>query len=71
LEQEEKFFVYILQSQKDFSFYAGQCKDPDWGMSKHFGFGKIAARSGALPEERIKAKIRRTYIGFELGTWLK
>jgi len=24
---EEKFFVYILQSVKDFSFYVGQCDD--------------------------------------------
>ena len=33
---EEKFFVYILQSMKDFSFYIGQCNDLDSRMSKHF-----------------------------------
>ncbi|MEI9958790.1 MAG: GIY-YIG nuclease family protein [Ferruginibacter sp.] len=33
--KEEKFFVYILQSMKDFSFYVGQCNDLDWRVSKH------------------------------------
>jgi putative endonuclease len=33
---KEKFFVYILQSMKDFSFYIGQCNDLDKRMSKHF-----------------------------------
>ena len=32
----EKFYVYILQSLKDFSFYIGQCDDLDKRMSKHF-----------------------------------
>ena len=32
---KEKFFVYILQSLKDFSFYVGQCDDLDRRMSKH------------------------------------
>jgi putative endonuclease len=32
---EEKFFVYILQSMKDFSFYIGQTDDLDRRMSKH------------------------------------
>ncbi|HET9057745.1 MAG TPA: GIY-YIG nuclease family protein, partial [Chitinophagaceae bacterium] len=31
----KKFFVYILQSLKDFSFYVGQCDDLDYRMSKH------------------------------------
>jgi len=31
----EKFFVSILQSMKDFSFYLGQCDDLDKRMSKH------------------------------------
>jgi putative endonuclease len=40
----EKFFVYILQSLKDFSFYIGQCNDLDRRMSKHFdGFSKYTA----------------------------
>ena len=44
----EKFFVYILQSMKDFSFYIGQCDDLDKRMSKHFdGFSKYA--SGKRP----------------------
>ena len=30
------FYVYILQSLKDFSFYVGQCDDLDRRMSKHF-----------------------------------
>ena len=33
---KEKFFVYILQSLKDFSFYVGQCDDLDRRMSKHY-----------------------------------
>jgi putative endonuclease len=32
---KEKFYVYILQSLKDFSFYVGQCDDLDYRMSKH------------------------------------
>ena len=32
----ERFYVYILQSLKDFSFYVGQCEDLDYRMSKHF-----------------------------------
>ena len=31
----EQFYVYILQSLKDFSFYVGQCNDLDYRMSKH------------------------------------
>jgi hypothetical protein len=34
--KKEKFFVYILQSMKDFSFYIGQTNDLDSRMSKHF-----------------------------------
>ena len=33
--REEVYFVYILQSLKDFSFYVGQCDDLDRRMSKH------------------------------------
>ena len=41
---EEKFFVYILQSMKDFSFYVGQCVDLDRRMSKHWdGLSKYTA----------------------------
>jgi len=36
LMNSEKFFVYILQSLKDFSYYVGQCDDLDKRMSKHF-----------------------------------
>jgi putative endonuclease len=32
---DEKFFVYILQSKKDFSFYIGQTNDLDARLSKH------------------------------------
>ena len=48
MSNEEKFFVYILQSMKDFSFYIGQCDDLDRRMSKHFdGFSKYT--SGKRP----------------------
>jgi len=41
---QEKFFVYILQSMKDFSFYVGQTDDLDSRMSKHSeGFSKYTA----------------------------
>jgi putative endonuclease len=41
---EEKFFVYILQSMKDFSFYIGQTNNLDSRMSKHFdGLSKYTA----------------------------
>ena len=44
MENGEHFFVYILQSLKDFSFYVGQCDDLDRRMSKHFdGFSKYTA----------------------------
>jgi putative endonuclease len=33
--ERERFYVYILQSLKDFSFYVGQCNDLDYRMSKH------------------------------------
>ncbi len=35
MEHNEKFYVYVLQSLKDFSFYIGQCEDLDYRMSKH------------------------------------
>ncbi|MGC4037554.1 MAG: GIY-YIG nuclease family protein [Chitinophagaceae bacterium] len=45
---EERYFVYILQSMKDISFYVGQCNDLDKRMSKHFdGFSKYT--SGKRP----------------------
>jgi putative endonuclease len=47
MEEKEKFFVYILQSMKDFSFYIGQCDDLDRRMSKHFdGLSKYTASKG-------------------------
>ena len=43
-KMKEKFFVYILQSMKDFSFYIGQCAELDQRMSKHAdGFSKYTA----------------------------
>ncbi|HEY8894044.1 MAG TPA: GIY-YIG nuclease family protein [Niastella sp.] len=47
--QSEKFYVYVLQSLKDFSFYIGQCNDLDKRMSKHFdGFSKYTASKRPL-----------------------
>ena len=43
------FFVYILKSQKDFSYYVGQCDDLDKRMSKHFdGMSKYTASKRPL-----------------------
>ena len=33
--KSDRFYIYILQSLKDFSFYVGQCADLDRRMSKH------------------------------------
>jgi len=47
--QEQKFYVYVLQSLKDFSFYIGQCDDLDKRMSKHFdGLSKYTASKRPL-----------------------
>jgi len=75
MQQEEKFFVYILQSLKDFSFYIGQCDDLDRRMSKHFDgfskytsskrpwrlvyFEKLPSRSSALKRER-EIKVKKS-----------
>ena len=41
---QRKFFVYILQSMKDFSFYIGLCEDLDKRMSKHSdGFSRYTS----------------------------
>jgi putative endonuclease len=43
------FFVYILQSFKDNSFYIGECDDLDKRMSKHFdGMSKYSASKRPL-----------------------
>ncbi len=43
------FYVYVLQSLKDFSFYIGQCEDLDKRMSKHFdGFSKYTSTKRPL-----------------------
>ena len=43
------FFVYILQSLKDLSFYIGQCDDLDFRMSKHSeGMSKYTASKRPL-----------------------
>ena len=40
----EKFFVYIIQSKKDFSLYVGQTNDLDARLSKHNdGFSKYTS----------------------------
>jgi putative endonuclease len=43
------FYVYILQSLKDLSYYVGQCNDLDKRMSKHFdGMSKYTASKRPL-----------------------
>jgi putative endonuclease len=40
----ERFFVYIIQSKKDGSYYIGQCDDLDCRLSKHNdGFSKYSS----------------------------
>ena len=67
---KEKFFVYILQSLKDFSFYVGQCDDLDRRMSKHYdGMSKYTSSRKLLRlryfevfESRHEALIREKQI---------
>ena len=43
------FYVYILESFKDLSYYIGQCDDLDVRMSKHFdGMSKYTASKRPL-----------------------
>jgi putative endonuclease len=43
------FYVYILQSLKDHSYYVGQCEDLDKRVSKHFdGMSKYSASKRPL-----------------------
>jgi putative endonuclease len=44
MDQQQNFYVYILRSKQDDSFYVGQCDDLDKRMSKHNdGFSKYSA----------------------------
>ena len=64
------FFVYILQSMKDDSFYIGQCDDLDKRMSKHFdGMSKYTSSKRPLRlryfevfDSRTEAIQREKYI---------
>ncbi|MCC6289715.1 MAG: GIY-YIG nuclease family protein [Chitinophagaceae bacterium] len=66
----ERFYVYILQSMKDFSFYIGQCSDLDKRMSKHTdGLSKYTATKRPwklvyfeLYKTRTEAITREKYI---------
>ncbi|MEO7561697.1 MAG: GIY-YIG nuclease family protein, partial [Ferruginibacter sp.] len=49
VNSDEIFYVYVLQSMKDFSFYIGQCEDLDSRMSKHFdGMSKYTSSKRPL-----------------------
>jgi putative endonuclease len=55
------FFVYVLQSLKDLSFYVGQCDDLDKRMSKHFdGFSKYTSTKRPLRLKYFEVYERRT-----------
>jgi putative endonuclease len=55
------FYVYVLQSLKDHSFYIGQCEDLDRRMSKHFdGFSKYTATKRPLKLKYFEAYSTRT-----------
>lgn len=82
---KEKFYVYILQSLKDFSFYVGQCDDLDYRMSKHADgmskytssrrplrlvyFETFNSRSEAIREKEIKKMKSRIYIEQLILNW--
>ena len=43
----ERYYAYVLQSLRDFSFYVGHCDDLDCRMSKHFdGWSKYTSGHG-------------------------
>jgi putative endonuclease len=49
MDKRDNFYVYILLSLKDFSFYVGQCDDLDRRMSKHFeGMSKYTSSKRPL-----------------------
>jgi putative endonuclease len=48
----EKFYVYILQSRKDLSFYIGQTNDLDIRLAKH-NSGKSKYTSAKIPWEIV------------------
>ncbi len=76
----QNYYVYILQSMKDFSFYVGQCDDLDRRMSKHFDglskytgskrpwrlvyFEKVKTRSIALKREK-EIKLKKSRLYIE------
>ena len=51
-----KFYVYILQSLKDFSFYVGQCDNLDRRISKHFD-GMSKYTSGKRPPRLVHFEV--------------
>ncbi len=53
------FYVYILQSLRDFSFYVGQCQDLDSRMSKHFD-GMSKYTSGKRPLRLVYFEVYET-----------
>ena len=56
----ECFYVYILRSLKDGSFYIGQCDDPDRRMSKHFdGMSKYTSSKRPLTLVYFEVKTSR------------
>ena len=58
---QQGFYVYVLQSLKDFSFYIGQCDDLDRRMSKHFdGFSKYTSGKGPWKLRYFEAFHTRT-----------
>ena len=57
---DSNFYVYILQSLKNFLFYVGQCYDPDRKMNKDFdGMSKFT--SGKLTLRLVYFEVLRTY----------
>ncbi len=48
MNQSGKYYLYILRSKKDDSFYIGHCDDLDRRMSKHFD-GMSKYTSGKRP----------------------
>jgi putative endonuclease len=53
------FFVCILQSKKDFSFYVGQCGNLDSRMSKHYD-GMSKYTSGKRPWKLVYFELYKT-----------
>ena len=70
-----KYFVYVLKSEKDSSFYIGISKNPEYRLKEH-NYGGSKYTKGRKPykliykeefPDRISARIREKYLKSGVG----